>query len=192
MNTLVSKIIALLLLCIVIGIGFFVVVAPAWSYYESLQIEKRQLENRLNYFRQVVDRKDEMVAQINEAKDNRNELQIYLRSKKPALAAAELQSLLKKRMQKAGAELLSSQAVSADENSDKQIGVAVHCKTDIFGLQKLLHSIEYSDPLLLLSQLDIGRSSQTIYRSSNNDNKRQSLDIKFTVHGFLSSGELQE
>lgn len=189
MNKWLSKILALLLLLLVMSIGFFLLVGPASSYYDSLQVEKRQLEHRLSYFRQIVEHKDEMIDKIDKAKNSRNDIQIYLTSVKPALAAAELQSLIKKRMKKAGAELLSSQSVSIDEDADRQIGVAVHCKTDIFGLQRLLHSIEYSAPLLLLSQLDVGRGSQTIYRVSNKNNKSQNLDVKFTVYGFLAKQE---
>lgn len=187
MASLFRKLLALVILAVVLLMLYALVGGPLLAYYDTLDQERFQLQKRLHSYRIIASSKDQVIEQTRLNIDDRAKHTLYLESEKPALATAELQTLVKDRALLAGAELLSSQPVITELDELGLIAVAIHCRGDIFALQKMMHSIEYSQPVLVIEQIEVARGTQNVYRGNLNSSDKQALDIKFTVAGFIKS-----
>ena len=112
---------------------------------------------------------------------------VYLRSTKKSLATAEIQQIFKILAERSKAELVSTQTISEDSDSENNnsVGLSVRLKADIFSLQKLIYSIEAGSPSLVIKEIAINRGSRAIFRFNNSQSNSQILDVRLQVFGYV-------
>ncbi len=125
--------------------------------------------------------------EINSLRRLHSEEDIYLRSKKNALATAEIQQILKTTANKSGAKLISSQPIVGDQADKGQVGIQVRARANIFELRKLLYGLEAGSPVLFLNEITINRGSRATFRYNNTESSSQTLDIRIQVFGYIKT-----
>jgi len=105
-----------------------------------------------------------------------------------ALAAAELQSLVKGLIERSGGGLVSTQPL-VDSGADAvgevpgSVRLRVRMRGDMESLRDVLHSLESSMPLLVLDNVSIVKARQ-VRRRRGSDNQGP-LQVNFDLTGFV-------
>lgn len=80
----------------------------------------------------------------------------YLQQVSPALAAAELQGLVKRAVAQAGGELISTQVLAAQApDRPREIAVSARARGDVRALQRMLYELESGLPLVFVERLSV-------------------------------------
>ncbi len=165
---------SLLILLGLIMLIVFACVRPAISYYQERQTGLVAQQDRLQRYRAIAAQKDKLIPfykQQNKTIDQQH----FLTQMEPSLAAAKLQEKIKKLLTTYQGQLISTQPVLAKgDDFFTPVMIRVNMKSDITTLLEVLYSLESSQPLAYIDNLQI----QRIGAARNNNRRRTNADIK--------------
>jgi len=135
----------------VAGIGW-----PLWVAYAE-QGERIDEQHRLlAQYRRIAAGSAALERQVQSLKQWQARSNLYLRASTEALAAAELQSLVKQQASVRGGRVLSAQTLAGkQEGGFTRVAVKVRVRTDMAGMLQTLHGLESRRPLLFIDELSI-------------------------------------
>ena len=183
------RVLALGILLIVILVVAAVIIEPYIVAYKNSAEHLDEVTFRLKQDKKAVQKQNFYNEEIKRLSRIHGERDVYLRSDRMALATAEIQQILKSAANKSGAELISSRSLAADDEEEPgKVGVQVRAKSNIFGLRKLLYSLETGRPRLFIAEITISRGGRAVYRFGKSESTNQSLDIQLQVFGYIKKG----
>jgi len=150
------RLLAVGLLLVVILIVGLLLVMPVVSKGLELNDTKNSLAFRLQQYQKILAKKDSVVANMANIKEQ-HDVQGYFNSQETdALASAEMQEFIKKTIVDAGGQLSSTQAIPVSAKGEfSRITIRVRMTGDSEVLRAVLYKIETSKPLVIVDQIDI-------------------------------------
>lgn len=153
MNPAQSRRLAILLLVVAVLAAIAVVAVPAWYMHHRYDVALEDRYSRLERFRRIAAMRPDVARQL-EAMRAHDPRRFFLRSGAPALAAAEVQEVIRGVVESAGGRLITMQALAArGEGRYREIAVSVQVTANIFALRKILHGLETHTPYLFVENL---------------------------------------
>ena len=174
---------AVALLCLVLGAGYFLLVMPVLEMYslrEGVLADKRKLAQRLEATAAELPGLRAKLAELQTAASKRK---IVFEGTSDAIAAANLQSRIEELAVSTGVAIGSTEAVPG-ENRDghRRIGLRLAVSGEYASIVKLLGAVENAAPPLVLGNLQIHAAARPTADASN-----ARLDAGFEVYGFRSA-----
>lgn len=172
----------LLLLLIIVIIAIFPLVSNGLNYYE----QRQELTFRLEKSKQIVARKESVMENIESIKQQYIKQNYFSTQNTVALASADLQRFIKMTISAAGGQLTSTQVLpSKQEEGFNKITLKVRMSGDVEILREVLHKIESSSPIMIVTQLDIRPVRGKRNRKTRKIEPSNKLNINFQAVGFM-------
>jgi putative lipoic acid-binding regulatory protein len=178
-----QRFLALALLCLALLFFYFGLPRPYMEAVSVMENEISELQDKLSRYRAIGAQRDELQEQVSRLlADNRINAS-FLQQKTPALAAADLQRLIKLKISESGGDLLSTQSLGNSQSGEYLgISVKVVMRGSSQNLYQLFSRLERQQPLLRIDKLSIVRARTYAAVSSVIPEK---LMINFTVTGYI-------
>jgi general secretion pathway protein M len=183
-----SRASALGLLLLALVIGYVGVLAPLMAISGGYAERIDELEFKLQKLRKIAAEKDYWLKQLEEIKQQGQTEGRLIARETPALASADLQSLIKEAVNQAGGELISTQVIP--EHKEEQF-IRVAVKLRMTGstqmLRDVLHSFESGHPLLFVENLNIRpiRNMMPQIPGRKTPKVADKLSVDFDVVGYM-------
>ncbi len=177
---------AVALLVAAILIVSLAVIVPVVNKGLELHEAKNSLVFRLQQYERVLARKDAVTASMSAIKEHYQKRGLLNRQSTGALASAEIQEFIKKAIVEAGGQLSSTQALPVStKNEFSRITVSVRMTGNSKVLRSVLHKIETSTPLIIISQIEIRPMRGIRSRTTRQVEPSNELDINFQAVSFM-------
>lgn len=187
-STLFSRALAVALL---IGMGAVlhaVIIEPLWSSHRNFQASRASSTELLAKYQQIARAVDALEAELAALQIAQTSQAGYLPGDSSALAAAELQTLVKNIVRSAGEELRSTQILPVKEEAGvTRVAIRVQLPVRIQSLQEVLHTLESGVPFIFIDNVDVRRRKTS--RRLLNTNEEIYLDVRFDITGYMRSPE---
>jgi len=178
--------IAIGLLGLVIFSIIFMIITPLVSMGLENHEQKQELIFRLQRAKQIVARKDSVLANIEQIKNKYQKQNYFSTRDTEALASADLQKLIKSSIAQAGGQLTSTQVLPHRNDSGfNRVIVKVRMSGDIEVLRSVLHEIESSAQVMVVDQIDIRPVRGKRNRKTRKIEPSNKMNINFQVAGFM-------
>ncbi len=188
-----QKILAISLFFIVFIAFAASVAVPIWSVNQHYSDKIDQMITRLSIMKRTSAEGESLLPEYNRLKSFRLSDKRYLQSKSEALAAAEIQRVIKGIIVPNGGEILSTQIISNNQkNKIPQITLKVRMRGDINTLVNVFYKMETSDPFLVIDNLTLRSRNVRARRSVRQNTQEQvtsNLDIQFEISGYIRGGD---
>lgn len=174
-----GKLTALGLLIVLIGSFTKIVVIPLVANYINLTESVKEAQFEAEKLSILVSNKQILQEQLDElAQQNSTDKFIYSGSS-PHIASARMQTQLTNYVRKVQGKILSTRILPKDESEHLDIlTISSRIQVSHLGLVNLLEAIEFSEPLMFITQLNV--SSPT----ASSRTKKDSLDLRIKLHSF--------
>jgi general secretion pathway protein M len=181
-----SRLLALGLLAGVVLAFYLGVVGPlvglAGEYGEAVS----DLQFRLQRYRKIAAEKDGLLARLEQIKAEGKEDEHYLTRDTAALASADLQTLIKETVGKAGGELTSTQVIpERKEDRFTRVAVKVRMNGSTEVIREVLHDFESSTPFLFIQNLNVRPIRMPRNPASKQPAPALKLSVDFDVIGYM-------
>lgn len=179
--------IALGLLAVALGLVYVAVIGPLIDLQRHYAESVDDLEFRLARYRKVAAEKGYWTRRVQEIKQNSSVSEQYISRDTPALASADLQTLIKDTVNTSGGELISTQ-VTPEQQEDQltRISVRVRMNGSTRVLRDVLHAIETAKPLLWVDNVNLRPIRMPLRPGQKGVADRLSID--FEVIGYMRAG----
>ena len=181
-GTMPSRVLALAVLAGLVLFALLAVVKPLSARYLDNRAAIAQLSEQIARLEGIASRTQAYRAELQRLRDDPRRERYLLGDDSPTLAAASLQERLKSVVEEHGGRLTSTQVMGADEDGGfAKVAIAARVSGDIEVLQRTLHALEGSLPLLTVDDLTV------LSRRSRRRNSpgQVLLDVRFTLYGFM-------
>ncbi len=173
-----------------LGLGIFsiifMIIIPLVSMGLENHEQKQELIFRLQRAKQIVARKDSVLANIEQIKNKYQKQNYFSTRDTEALASADLQKLIKSSIAQAGGQLTSTQVLPhRNDNGFNRVIVKVRMSGDIEVLRSVLHEIESSAQVMVVDQIDIRPVRGKRNRKTRKIEPSNKMNINFQVAGFM-------
>ena len=183
-----SRIAALALLLGVVLIFSLGLFGPLLAINESYRERIEDSEFKLQKLRNIAAEKDFWLKRLEEIKmQGKAEGRLIARDT-AALASADLQSLIKEAVNRAGGELISTQVIPEHkEEQFNRVAVKVRMTGSTQALRDILHSFESGHPILFVDNLNIRpiRNVQPMLPGRKAGKVTDKLSVDFDVIGYI-------
>ena len=150
------RIAALALAAAAAGLGYAALVYPLIEAHRSYDERIAGLRHRLAQYQRMAQGREATQRLLEQRKRADLAKRYYLAERNPALAAAELQGLVKRAVEHGQGELITTQVVSGQRAERRaEVTLRVRVRGDIRTLQKLLYALESGRPILFVNNLSI-------------------------------------
>ena len=178
--------IALGLLGLVVVLFTFSFALPVAAKLQENRDALENLEFRLQRYKKIIRGKDALLATAEELKQRISAENYFSSRETVALASADLQKMVKDTIDKAGAELASTQVIEGGGTDPlPRIAIRIRFSGTIEALRDVLHGIESARPVLVIENLNLrpiaGRRDRRTRRILPSDQ----LSVSFEVAGFM-------
>ncbi len=171
-----------LVICFII----FVVIVPLVSMGIENHDQTEELKFRLQKAKQIVARKDTVIANIEQIKKKYQAQHYFSTRDTAALASADLQKFIKSSISQAGGQLTSTQVLPhIKDKGFNRVVVKVRMSGEIDVLRSVLHEIESSAQVMIINQLDIRPVRGKRNRKTRKIEPSNKMNINFQVAGFM-------
>jgi general secretion pathway protein M len=191
-GSLLSRVLALTLLCTALGGAYVLVLAPVVELYRTTDDAIEIAEILLQRHRALAAQRSELSARLNEEKERAATIAGYLEGPSDALAAAQLQDRVKGVVEAAGGELRSTQILPAQavdvSPGTRRATLLVQMVVAIDGLAEILYDLESDQPYILIDELAV--RSQRVRRGDRGPDAAPLLDVSLHLSGFVRAAAL--
>lgn len=177
-----GKALALGLLAVMLGLGGLLIVRPMVTVYGEMAEELALLESQGARLARIEAALPAMRAQLAVLKQRQDEFHesLLLAGASDAVAAAALQTTVKKLGAASGAEITSVEILAPrSQDGFRRVGIRLVTSSDQPGLRALLHAFATSRPPLFVDSMDI-RSN----RAQPDARDSAKLSIALDIYGF--------
>ena len=172
-----------LLATVTAGIGW-----PAWSLNQSYTERIAEQRRMLDQYQRIALGGEAVQREVQRLERWQSSSNLYLRANTEALAAAELQRIVKQQAAARSGRVMSTQTLASEkEDAFTRIAVKVRLRTDMPGMLHTLHGLENRRPLLFIDNLSIrSLTSRRRDRASGELIDVIELDMTFEISGFMN------
>ena len=176
------QLLALGILTLIVVIIFTLTVVPLWALNRHYMDTIDGLEGRLEILQRTVAAGSGLRSQHEQLKRSLASNRHYLKSTTEALAAADLQGIIKRIAGSKGMEVLSTQILPATEEANfTGVALKVRMRGMLGNMVKVFHALETGQPYLFLDNVSVRSRSQRARRV----NVGQTLDVDFDLIGYM-------
>jgi general secretion pathway protein M len=160
------------------------VIYPLFGEYRALGASIEHKRSQFVQYQRLAANHDLLKTQLTQLKQRSRAKVYYVTGETPALASANMQQHLKRLIDGAGGELISTQLL-AHEGSEKDsaAGLQVHMRTDISALLKILFRLENGQPTFFLDNVSI--NARPLRSAARPAPSAMTLDVHFNLTGYL-------
>lgn len=180
--------VSLLLFAIALVASLFVL--PTLWLHKHYDAFLEDYSNKLQRYQRVAALRPAIEPAI-DAVGKRDGRKFYLRAATPNLAAAELQSLATRIVERHSGRVVSSQVRADKEEGQpkgpRKVSIQLQLAASIIPLQLILHSIESHVPYLFIEKATIASKYGRTYRPE--PGIQPEYDVQLTIAGYLLPGE---
>jgi general secretion pathway protein M len=176
------QLLALAIMVLVVAIMMMLTVVPLWAVNRHYHDTIDALDSRLKTLQYAAAAGDGLRSQHEQLKRSLANNRHYLKSASEALAAADLQGIIKRIAGASSMEVLSTQILPTSEVSDfTRIALRVRMRGKLDNLLKVFYKLETGLPYLFLDNVSV-RSQGQRRRTVNAD---YLLDVDFDLIGYM-------
>lgn len=185
-NSTQSRVLALGLLAALILVLVGLIALPVIILAQQRSEEIADLEFRMERYRKVAAEKKAWLDRLEQIKAKGQDSAQFSERETPALASADLQSLIKETVTGAGGELTSTQVIP-DQKEDQfiRISVKVRMNGGMAIMREVLHRIESARPFLLIDNLNARPLRMQRNLITRRMEPTDSLTVDFDVIGYM-------
>lgn len=181
-----SKAAALALLTLVLVAAGLAVATPVWLLHQRYDTAMEDAKTRLERYSKIAGMREGLQQKVAEVKAL-DATRHYLRSASPALAAAELQELVKSVLDANGGKLNSIQILPhKDEGLYRQVTVSLQLTAPLSALKAMLYKLESARPYLFIDNFSI--RSFPGFAPRTTPAVEPELTIQFDLTGYALKG----
>ena len=178
------RLLALAILVLALGAVFSVTVLPALLANQHYQDTIAAQQDRLQQLRRAAAIGDTLQPQYEQLKSWQTTDAHYLKSNSAALAAAELQRLVKRIVVAKNAEVVSTQILTTrQEEGFDRVALKVRIRGGLENIVQAFHVIETGDPFVFLDNVSVRASRGRRIRGQVAT--AQTLDIDMELIGYM-------
>lgn len=177
------QLLAVTILVLVIAMLITITIMPLWAVNRHYLDTIEELDHRLEILQRTVSTSDGLRSQHEQLKRSLTSNRHYLQGTSDALAAANLQSTIKRLAASKSMEILSTQILPASEDAGfTRVALKVRMRGILENTVKLIHSLETGQPYLFIDNVTIRKISR---RSSKLPAIGQMLNVDFDLIGYM-------
>jgi len=174
------------LLLMLIMLLVFTLLIPLLSAGMAYQETKNDLAFRLQRYKKIAARKEEVMADYKRIKQQYQQQQYFSTHETVALASAHLQTIIKGTIADAGAQLISTQVLPSKNAKDlDEVIIKVRMTGNMEQLRSIIYLLETSKPLVILDQIDIRPMRGKRNRKTRKIEASNQLNINFQAISFM-------
>lgn len=180
---------ALAILALAVVMIFTLTVAPLWAVNQHYLDTIDNLDNRLQILQRAASAGSSLRSQHDQLKRSMTSNRHYLKSTSEALAAANLQGIVKRITGSTGMEVLSTQILPAGEEAGfTRVALKVRMRGGLDNTVKVFHALESGQPYLFLDNVSILGRAQRNYgklKIKGKTNYGYLLNVDFDLIGYM-------
>lgn len=184
-----SRLAAVALAVLVMGLLFFGALFPAWSRYQNNREEIVQHRDHIERFSRIAANQSALERQVQQLERQLEANRYGLSQSTTTLAAAFLQERLKKTVEETGGSLASTRVLPpAEDGTFYRVAVNVRMRVTVEALQKVLYDLESGVPYLMVDNLVVLSRASRRRANRNRKNPRpvnNTLDVRFDLTGLM-------
>ncbi len=174
------------LLLTVMSFISFVIILPLVNQGLALHEEKNALSFRFEQHERILARKQSVIDEMESLKSQFTSQNYLSTQNTSALAAAELQEMIKQAIVEAGGQLSSTQGLPVvTKNNFNRIPINVRMTGNSEVLRAVLHKIETSTPLVVVEQIDIRPMRGVRNKVTHQIDPSNELSVNFQAVSFM-------
>jgi len=178
-----SRTYAIVLLLLTVLVTGLVIFGPPLVLYRAQATTIDDGMSELARYQRLVGSKDELEQRLAGLSRRSATSKYYVQGATPALASANIQKYLNNIVTRNGAEVISTQIVTAQgDAADNLVSLRVHMRADINSAMTILHSIESGRPMLFVDDLAI--NGRPVRGRTPDDPPSVQLDMQFELKGY--------
>jgi len=178
------RLLALVVLALALGAVFSITVVPVLLANRHYQDTIADLENRLQQLQRAAAIDGTLQPQYEQLKRWQTSDAHYLKSNSAALAAAELQRLVKRILVAKNAEVVSTQILTTrEEEGFDRVALKVRIRGKLENIVQAFHVLETGDPFVFLDNVSVRASRGR--RVRGRAATLQALDIDMELIGYM-------
>lgn len=182
-----ERLIALTLLILAVALVYMLMLAPLMALRQEYAESVDELEFRLERYRKIAAERPYWNKQVEDIKQHGRVSEQYISKDTPALASADLQTLIKETVNSSGGELISTQVVPEQQEEQlTRIAVRVRMNGSTKVLRDVLHAVETSQPMLWVDNINLRPIRMPVRPGGKPAADRLSID--FEVVGYMRAG----
>jgi len=183
------QLLALAILALVVVLIFTLTVAPLWAINRHYMDTIDGLDHRLQILQRTASEGSGLRTQHEQLKRALASNRHYLKSTSEALAAANLQGIIKRITGSTGMEVLSTQILPAGEEAGFiRVALKVRMRGGLDNTVKVFHALETGQPYLFLDNVSILGRAQRSYgklKLKGNTSYGYLLNVDFDLIGYM-------
>ena len=186
-----SRVLALALLFAAILAAYFALLAPLLAIKAGYAEHIDELEFKLQKLRRTAAEKDYWLGRLEEIKKQGQSEGRLIARDTAALASADLQTLIKEAVNRAGGELISTQVIpERKEEQFTRVAVKLRMTGSTQMLRDVLYAFESGHPILFVENLNIRpiRNMQPQFPGNKAPKPTDKLSVDFDVIGYMRGG----
>ncbi len=177
------QLLALAILILIVVIIFMLTVAPLWALNRHYLDSIDGLEGRLEILQRTVAAGSGLRSQHDQLKRTLASDRHYLKSTTEALAAADLQGIVKRIAGQKDMQVLSTQILPTIEQSDfTRVALKVRMRVRQDSMVKAFHALETGQPYLFLDNVSVSSRNRRAGRSKVG---QILLNVDFDLIGYM-------
>ncbi|MEI6744831.1 MAG: type II secretion system protein GspM [Methylococcaceae bacterium] len=181
-----ERLLAIGLLLTVMSFISFVIILPLVNQGLALHEEKNALSFRFEQHERILARKQSVIDEMESLKSQFTSQNYLSTQNTSALAAAELQEMIKQAIVEAGGQLSSTQGLPVvTKNNFNRIPINVRMTGNSEVLRAVLHKIETSTPLVVVEQIDIRPMRGVRNKVTHQIDPSNELSVNFQAVSFM-------
>ena len=178
------RLLALVILALTLGVVFSVTVLPVLLANQHYQDTIAAQESRLQQLQRAAAIGDTLQPQYEQLKRWQTSDAQYLKSNSAALAAAELQRLVKRILVAKKAQVVSTQILATrQEEGFDRVSLKIRIRGELENIVQAIHVIETGDPFVFLDNFSVRASRGRRVRGQVAT--LQTLDIDMELIGYM-------
>lgn len=178
-----SRTYAIALLLLAVLVAGLAILGPPFALYRAQATAIEDGRSELARYQRLVASKAELEQRLAGLSRRSAASKYYVQGATPALASANIQKYLNNIVTRNGAEVISTQIVTAQgDATDNQVSLRVHMRADIDSAMVILHSIESGRPMLFVDELSI--NGRPVRGRTPEDPPGVQLDMQFELKGY--------
>ena len=182
MNQRESRFIAVMILAVLL-VAMFLLVEPVWLKYVENDEEIAGLNDRLSRFQRIAKEREGLEAGLDKFLVDYQSKGFFLQGDTAGLAVAELQTVVRQIVDRAGARLISTQSVGGLNSVDHSVKVRIKTEGELSEIKEILDAVESSPLVLLMDKVSILKNRRKRFSVRGG---HKPLQLNFDMTAFVS------
>ena len=181
-----SRYLALGILVMAVSLAAAALCYPWIATYASQAAELEHKQRQIGVYRNLAANQAALQQELTQVQRRNPAAAYFVTGETPALASAGMQQYVRNIVDQQGGELISTQVIDTNSDSENSTGLNVHLRAYMGSSSGSQYMLDSGKPLLFIDNLAL---SARLFRGTTvGDAPLFSLDLKFKVTGYFGEG----